>query len=220
MKKHAAQKQIIDVIQSLCKERLITGTSGNISCRFEDGFLITPSAIDYSELTPEMIVFVKMDRESPDEKNGTQFEPSSEWRIHRDLYTSNQTTNAVIHTHSTYCTTLACSHREIPAFHYMVAVAGGKKIPCAKYATFGSQKLSENIISSIDGYKACLMANHGAVFTGINLKSAADLATEIELLAKQYCELLKIGGINIIDDNEMEKVISQFSSYKANQTNT
>ncbi len=216
MMKLEAQKQIIDVTQGLCKDRLITGTSGNISCRFEDGFLITPSAIDYSELTPEMIVFVKMDRESSNEINKTQFKPSSEWRIHRDLYTSNQTANAVIHTHSTYCTTLACSHREIPAFHYMVAVAGGKRIPCAKYATFGSQKLSENILSAIDGYKACLMANHGAVFTGGNLKSAADLATEIEMLAKQYCELLKIGGLNIIDDKEMEKVINQFNSYKAN----
>ncbi len=215
MKKLEAQKQIIDVTQGLCKERLITGTSGNISCRFEDGFLITPSAIDYSELTPEMIVFVKLGEESPNLEKETKYKPSSEWRIHKDLYTSEQTTNAVIHTHSTYCTTLACSHREIPAFHYMVAIAGGKKIPCANYATFGSQKLSENILSAIDGYKACLMANHGAVFTGGNLKSAADLATEIELLAKQYCELLKIGGINIIDDNEMEKVISQFSSYKA-----
>ncbi len=215
MKKLEAQKQIIDTTQGLCQERLITGTSGNISCRFEDGFLITPSAIDYSELTPEMIVFVKLGEESPDLQKETKYKPSSEWRIHKDLYTSEQTTNAVIHTHSTYCTTLACSHREIPAFHYMVAIAGGKKIPCANYATFGSQKLSENILSAIDGYKACLMANHGAVFTGGNLKSAADLATEIELLAKQYCELLKIGGINIIDDNEMEKVISQFSSYKA-----
>ncbi len=216
MKKLEAQKQIIDITQDLCQERLITGTSGNISCRFEDGFLITPSAIDYSELTPEMIVFVKLGEESPNLEKETKYKPSSEWRIHKDLYTSEQTTNAVIHTHSTYCTTLACSHREIPAFHYMVAIAGGKKIPCANYATFGSQKLSENILSAIDGYKACLMANHGAVFTGGNLKSAADLATEIELLAKQYCELLKIGGINIIDDNEMEKVISQFSSYKVN----
>ncbi len=215
MKKLEAQKQIIDITQGLCQERLITGTSGNISCRFEDGFLITPSAIDYSELTPEMIVFVKLGEESPDLQKETKYKPSSEWRIHMDLYTSEQTTNAVIHTHSTYCTTLACSHRKIPAFHYMVAIAGGNKIPCANYATFGSQKLSENILSAIDGYKACLMANHGAVFTGGNLKSAADLATEIELLAKQYCELLKIGGINIIDDNEMEKVISQFSSYKA-----
>lgn len=216
MNKLTAQKQIIDTVQSLCQERLITGTSGNVSCRFEDGFLITPSAIDYAELTPDMIIFVNMNGKTITDDTKYQNKPSSEWQIHRDLYVANHQTNAVVHTHSTYCTALACSHREIPAFHYMVAIAGGKKIPCAEYATFGSLQLSENILAVIDGYKACIMANHGAVFTGTDLKSTEDLASEIEALAQQYCELLKIGGAQIIDDKEMEVILGKFGSYKTN----
>lgn len=214
MDKIAAQKQIVDTIQNLCNEKLITGTSGNVSCRFEDCFLITPSAIDYSDLTPDMITLVTMNGKTMPGDTKDQYRPSSEWQIHRDLYAANSQTNSVVHTHSTFCTTLACSHREIPAFHYMVAIAGGKKIPCAEYATFGSLQLSENILATIDGYRACLMANHGAVFTGVDLKSAEDLASEIEALAQQYCELLKIGGAKIIDDKEMEVILSKFESYK------
>ncbi|THB69144.1 MAG: class II aldolase [Gammaproteobacteria bacterium] len=205
-----SSQQIISAINKLCQARLISGSSGNVSCRYEDGFLITPSAVGYEDLKAEMIVYVDMDGNKQGDCN-----PSSEWRIHRDLYAINSATRAVIHTHSMYCSILACSHREIPSFHYMVAIAGGKKIPCAQYATFGTKQLSDNIIDAIDGYKACIMANHGAVFTGADLNSAFDLAVEIEQLAQQYCELLKIGEIQLVDDAEMDIILEKFNSYKA-----
>ena len=201
---------VVSTIHQLCDSGLISGTSGNISCRAKDGFLITPSAIKYSELKPEMIVLVNMDGNYTGD-----YKPSSEWRIHRDLYQAQPETNAVIHTHSNYCSVLACSHREIPPFHYMVAMAGGKKVPCSDYATFGTEELSKNIIKAIDGYNACIMANHGAVFTASNLASAYDLALEIEQLAQQYCELLKIGDIKLVDDAEMDHILDKFKAYKA-----
>lgn len=204
-----SQKNIVDTIKKLCDAKLITGTSGNVSCRYQNGFYITPSAIRYDELEPEMIVYVSLDGEYY-----SDLKPSSEWRIHRDLYQTNTEISAVIHTHSTYCSILACLQREIPAFHYMIALGGGKKIPCAQYATFGSEKLSNNIIDAIDGYKASLMANHGAVFTGNDLHSTFDLAVEIELLAHQYCELLKLGEVKLVDDAEMDIILDKFKSYK------
>ena len=204
------QLSLLRTIQKLCTNGLINGTSGNISCRYKDGFLITPSAVKYDELKPHMFVFVSM--------NGNcqgDYKPSSEWRIHRDLYQAKPETNAVIHTHSTYCSVLACCHREIPPFHYMVAMAGGKKIPCSEYATFGTEELSKNIIEAIEGYNACIMANHGAVFAGPNLDSTYDLALEVEQLALQYCELLKIGGVQLVDDKEMDLILERFKSYKS-----
>jgi L-fuculose-phosphate aldolase len=142
-----------------------------------------------------------------------ELKPSSEWRIHKDIYENNENIKAVIHTHSSYCTALACTKRDIPAFHYMVAVAGGKDIKCAKYATFGTKELSENVIKALEDRKACLLANHGMIAVGKSLDEALKLAVEIEELAKQYYLVLQLGDTNIICDEEMDKIIEKFKTY-------
>jgi L-fuculose-phosphate aldolase len=139
--------------------------------------------------------------------------PSTEWRFHRDIYLRRPEVNAIVHAHPLYSTALACTRRDIPAFHYMVAVAGGKSIRCARYATFGTEELSRNVLEALNERKACLLANHGSVTVGANLQSALDLMEELEWLASQYTEALKIGEPILLTDAEMDDVMERFKTY-------
>jgi L-fuculose-phosphate aldolase len=139
--------------------------------------------------------------------------PTSEWRFHRDVFTSRNDVAAIVHTHSPKATSLACTGRGIPAFHYMVAVAGGPDIRCAPYFTFGTQELSDAAIAALEGRKACLLANHGVIAVGANLAAAVALAGEVENLAAQYCAALAIGEVRILDDMEMRRVVEKFRTY-------
>ncbi len=186
------------------------GTSGNISHRFEDGILITPSGVSYDLLKPKDIVFVPF--RSKEEFVG-EYPPSSELDFHFDLLKEKPEINCVLHNHSTYATSMAICRMDIPAHHYMVGVAGGKKIPCAEYATFGTPQLSKNIIKALDGYSACLLANHGVITTAISLKKALWIAIEVENLAKQYIMAKQIGDPVILSDKEMDKILEKFKSY-------
>ncbi len=192
------------------------GRTGNLSVRVSEGFLVSPTGIANDELEEDQIVFMNMDGESsPD-----QLEPSSEWRFHRDLYANRQDVNAIIHTHSTYATVLACHQKEIPPFHYMIAEAGGDTIRCADYATFGTQQLSDNIIVAMKDRKACLMANHGMLATGKNLKQTLSLSNQVEELARQYVLALQIGQPVILSEQEMAINIEKFKYYgKQNDKN-
>src|SRR5207244_5651581 len=129
--------------------------------------------------------------------------PSSEWRFHRDIFHSRHDVSAIVHTHSPRATALACTGRGIPAFHYMVAVAGGADIRCAPYHTFGSQELSDVAVAALDGRRACLLANHGVIALGADLSAALTLAGEVENLAAQYCAALVVGDVTILDDEEL-----------------
>ena len=140
-------------------------------------------------------------------------QPSSEWRFHRDIYAARHDVGAIVHTHSTFATTLACLGRDIPAFHYMVAVAGGKDIRCAGYATFGTQALSDRALAALDGHNACLLANHGMIAVGGTLADALELAVEVEALAEQYWRTLQTGNANLLSDAEMDVVLEKFKSY-------
>jgi L-fuculose-phosphate aldolase len=184
------------------------GKSGNVSARFKDGFLVTPSALPYEELRAADIVFI--DRQGRPE--GVRL-PSSEWRFHFDIYRRKTEAHAVVHAHSTFATTLACLGMGVPAFHYMVAVAGGKDIRCAPYATFGTQALSDHAVQALDGRTACLLANHGMISTSASLKSALALAVEVEALCEQYWRALQIGAPNLLADDEMAIVIEKFRTY-------
>lgn len=184
------------------------GKAGNISARWGDGFLITPSGMDYDVLTPDDIVWVGFD--------GTvegRWQPSSEWRIHADILAARPEINAVVHTHGAYCTTLACMGLGIPAFHYMVAMAGGTDIRCAPYATFATQELSDAALVALEGRRACLLANHGMLALGKDLKAAMALAVEVESLAGMYWRVLQIGKPIILPDEEMAVVLGKFASY-------
>jgi L-fuculose-phosphate aldolase len=188
------------------------GKSGNVSARFVhagfDGFLVTPTGLPYERTTPDDIVAMTLDGEA----RGTRL-PSSEWRFHRDIYVARPDANAVVHTHAPFATTLACLHRGIPAFHYMVAVAGGRDIRCAPYATFGTQQLSDHALAALEGRRACLLANHGMIAIGAALDAALALAVEVETLAEMYWRALQIGDPVPLPDAEMDVVLERFRTY-------
>ena len=210
MSELAIRKEIIATCLKMEELGINQGTSGNISHRFEEGILITPSGISYDMLKPEDIVFVPF---SSKKDYIGKYAPSSELDFHFDLLKEKPEINCVLHNHSTYATSMAICRMDIPAHHYMVGVAGGKKIPCAEYATFGTSQLSKNIIKTLDGYSACLLANHGVITTAINLKKALWIAIEVENLAKQYIMAKQVGNPVILSDKEMDKILEKFKSY-------
>ena len=188
------------------------GTSGNVSARLGGGsipgFLVTPSGLRYDEIGPDDVVFVGMDGQA----RGSR-QPSSEWRFHRDIYATRAEAGAVVHTHGPFSAALACHERGIPAFHYMVARAGGRDIRCARYATFGTQALSDHAIAALDGRRACLLAHHGAIALGRTLEAALALAGEVETLAEMYLRALTLGEPPWLADAEMESVLAKFAEY-------
>ena len=184
--------------------------SGNISARYKEGFLITPSGKKYSSLKTKDIVFVSLEGKF-DKKKGI---PSSEWQFHQDIYKNKKEANAIVHTHSTNATAVSTHKRGIPSFHYMVAMAGGHDIKCAKYATFGTRDLSKNILKALKGRKACLIANHGQIAFEENLSKAFELAEEVENISLQYITSLKLGKPKILSFREMKKVLSKAKYYK------
>ncbi len=188
--------------------------SGNISARAKqkgvEGFYITPSGRKYSSLKPKDIVFVSLKGKYDKKKD----KPSSEWRFHQDIYVNKKEAKAIVHTHSTCATAVSTHQKNIPAFHYMVAVAGGEDIKCTKYATFGTKNLSRNIIKALKNRSACLIANHGQVAFGDNLEKAYELAQEIENICHQYINALRIGIPKILSTKEMKIVLGKFKNYK------
>ncbi len=184
------------------------GTSGNVSARFGDGMLITPSGVAYEALTPEDIVHVDGAGRWPPEQK-----PSSEWHFHQAILQARPELGAVIHVHSVYASVVAIQGRDIPALHYMIAAAGGNSIRCAPYATFGTEALSRAAIEALAGRMACLLANHGMIATGPTLERALWLTEEVELLARQYVLSLQIGGPRLLDAAEMERVLEKFRHY-------
>ncbi|MSP86130.1 MAG: class II aldolase [Methylotenera sp.] len=184
------------------------GTSGNASVRCEGGFLLTPSGMAIEEMSSASMV--KMQWEGGFESGK---KPSSEWRFHFDILQNKPEINAVIHTHSMFATTLACLHKTIPPFHYMIAIAGGDTIRCAAYALFGSQALSNNALTALLERKACLLANHGMIALGRDLEDALAVAVEVENLCEQYWRALQLGEPQLLNVAEMQVVIQQFKGY-------
>ncbi len=199
---------IISCAKDLSALGLNRGSSGNVSVRTKKGFYITPSGIDPSNLKLDSIVEMDFDGKILSGQN-----PSSEWKFHRDILKNKSHVNAVIHTHSVYATAFSCLRVDMPSFHYMVAVAGGHNIKCSKYALFGSQELSDNVIKSLEDRRACFLANHGMISIGKDLKRAFDIATEIESLAQQFMILKSIGDVVLLTEAEMSEVIEKFKNY-------
>jgi L-fuculose-phosphate aldolase len=185
------------------------GTSGNASVRLDDGrFLITPSGLPYDETRSADIVTMAFDGTWYGERR-----PSSEWRFHRDILRTRPEVNAIVHTHGVSAAALACLHKSIPAFHYMVAAAGGDSIRCADYATFGTQRLSDHALRALEGRRACLLANHGMIATGVTLAAALALAVEVEALATMYLRALAVGRPELLSQTEMKRVLELFRTY-------
>jgi len=208
-KEQLAKEQLVESAKKLVTLGLNKGTSGNVSVRSEDYFLITPSGVDADEMTAESMVAMQMDGSFEKAQK-----PSSEWRFHRDIYQVRSEVNAVVHTHSMFATTIACLHKDIPPFHYMIAMAGGDSIRCAPYALFGSQALSDNALVALKERKACLLANHGMIAMGRDLEEALAITEEVENLCEQYWRLLQITPTPpLLSDTEMQAVFQQFKGY-------
>jgi len=201
--------QLLEVAQQMEVAGLNQGTSGNLSVRTKAGFLITPSALPYARCKAEDIVFMDLEGSAMGPRK-----PSSEWRFHRDIYVQRQDAGAVLHAHSPWSTTLACLQTPIPAFHYMVAVAGGHDIRCAPYATFGTQTLSDYALEALQNRKACLLANHGLLCLDTDLIKVLALAIEIEHLAQVYGQAMQIGKPKLLSKAAMEKVFEKFKDYR------
>jgi L-fuculose-phosphate aldolase len=206
------RERVIETAVAMNRAGLSRGTSGNVSARFGEGYLITPSGVAYDCMRPGDLVALGF-AETPREDGRPR--ASSEWRLHRDLYVARAEAEAIVHGHPPFSTTLACTRKGIPAFHYMVAVAGGRDIRCAAYATFGSQALSDAVLAAMEQRRGCLMANHGMVAMGPGLAEALALAVEIEALAEQYWRALQVGPPTLLGDAEMDRVLEKFVGYRA-----
>ena len=206
------RKNLIEAAREMAARGLSAGTSGNVSLRTEEGIFITPSAMPYESLTPEMIPLLK-----PDGSFEGRYRPSSEWRFHLDIYLARPEVGGIVHHHAPYTTALAMARREIPACHYMIARFGGAPLRCAAYALFGTAELSANVLKALEGRTACLMENHGGIATGRDVGAALAAATELEVLAQQYLLSLAAGGPVLLSEAEIEDAVQQFATaYRPN----
>lgn len=202
-------EKLVSISQQLVTLGLSKGSSGNVSVRYKDGFLVTPSGVAPNDMLAHMMVKLQFDGSHEQGKK-----PSSEWRFHRDILQNRPEINAVIHTHSMFATTMACLHQDIPPFHYMIAVTGGDNVRCAPYALFGSQALSDGALIALKERKACLLANHGMIAMGADLEEALAVTVEVENLCEQYWRLLQVtASPPLLTEGEMHDVFQQFKGY-------
>ena len=208
MNEKELRSEMVRITMRLDEQGLNRGASGNLSVRYGEGMLITPSGMGAEGLTEDDIVFVKMDGTSRG-----RWQPSSEWLFHRDIYAQRPEFGAVVHTHSVAATALACLRKAIPPFHYMIALIGGDNIRCAKYATFGTQALSDNALAALRGRKACLLSNHGMIATGADLAEAYKITLEVETLSEMYLLALQAGEPVLLSAEEFKAAQNRFAGY-------
>lgn len=204
----AVRRSIIDACLGMNAAGINQGTAGNISLRWQEGLLITPSGQPYETMQPEDIVFMEMDG-SYDHR----LKASSEWRFHRDILEARPDINAIVHAHPIHATAFAMCNMEIPAVHYMIAAAGGPTIRCAPYASYGTPELSVCALAALEGRTCALLANHGMIATGADLAQAMWLAVEVETLCRQYAVALQVGVPAILADDEIERTVARFKTY-------
>ncbi|MCC2097903.1 MAG: class II aldolase/adducin family protein [Hyphomicrobiales bacterium] len=210
MSRAAAAREIIAVANAMDAAGFAPSKSGNVSVRTDRGFLITPTGKPYASLAPRDLVELDLGGNVIAGK----LRPSSEWRFHACLYEAKPQCNAVVHNHSPRATALSCARKGIPPFHYMIAITGGMDIPCARYATFGTSELADNLLAAIGDRHAVLLANHGVVACGASLAKAWTIAQEVENLAGAYLDILAAGlKPAILSQAEMRRVLEKFQDY-------
>ena len=208
--------RLVAAVHELDVRGLNRGSSGNCSIRLStQSFLITPSGVPSRDVTLDQLVSLSIEGTEPEQSS---IRPSSEWRFHRDIYRQRCDVGAVVHVHSHFATSLSCMRRNIPSFHYMVAVAGGTDIRCAPYATYGTESLSEKVLQALSDRQACLLANHGMIAVGRNLAEAVSLCIEVESLAQQYVTCLSLGEPTLLTDEEMQQVLAKFPTYRSHRS--
>lgn len=209
MERTRLSREIIETCLEMTRLGLNQGTAGNVSARYQDGMLITPSGIPYERMTEQMIVYVDNDGKYEEGKL-----PSSEWRFHLAAYQTRPEAYAVVHNHAIHCTAVSILNRPIPAIHYMIAAAGGNSIPCAPYATFGTRELSEHVVVALRNRKATLLQHHGLIACEENLQKALWLAHEVEVLAQLYMKTLAVmDPVPVLSDEEIAVVLEKFKTY-------
>lgn len=210
MTEQALREEVVAVAQAIDRAGFCPSKSGNVSARLGEGFLVTPSGLPYARTTPADLLHLSLDGSVL----AGERKPSSEWPFHAAIYRARPDAKAIVHTHSPRATALSCTRRDIPAFHYMIALCGGADIRCADYATFGTPELAENAVKALEGRKAVLLANHGVIALGGSLAGAHQIVAEVENLAGQYLDILAAGlEPAILDDAEMERVSARFAGY-------
>lgn len=205
------RKDMVAACKKLEADGLNRGASGNVSVRSGKHMLITPTAVGYDVIQPEMMAKMALGDEDGGWKGPNA--PSSEWRFHRDIFRARPDINAVVHTHAPWCTVLAVARKPIPAIHYMIAAFGGPDIRVAGYARYGTAELSAHVVAAMEGRNGCLMANHGMVVGGPDLTRALWLAGELEALAHQHYHTLVIGGGHVLSDAEIADTAKGFATY-------
>ncbi len=206
---------LADAAHAIARLGLASGSSGNLSLKVAGGMLITPSAIPYPDLTPEMMAFMPF--AADDGAYEGAWRPSSEWRFHRDIYRARPDAGAIVHHHAPYTTALSMARRELPAAHYMIARFGGAPIRCAAYALFGTAELSDAVVAALEGRTGCLMANHGGVVLAADITRAVAAAAELEALARDYILSLAAGGPVLLSEAEVAAAAAQFATaYRPN----
>ena len=205
------KQKLIEACNKISRLGLIKGSSGNLSLRIDtERYLLTSSGCSLEHLKDQDIVTMSIDGKIISGEN-----PSSEWMIHGDLYKERSDIRSIVHTHSKYVCVLACLHKELPPFHYMVAIAGGENIRCCPYELFGTKKLSNNVIEAMKNRNACLMANHGLVVGSSSLANSVYIAEEVESLCEQYVNALAIGKVKLLSKKQMKDVLEKFKHYGA-----
>lgn len=207
----ALRRTIIKACLAMNQRGINQGKSGNISARIGNAILITPSGLPYDELQPEDLAVMPLEGEYGSWTG--PYAPSTEWRFHLDIMRARADVGAIVHTHSLYATVLAICGREIPAIHYMIAMAGGPSVRIAPYATFGTKELSNNALKALEGRNCCLLANHGTISVGRDVQRALTLAEELENLSRQYYLSLQLGGATILTDDEIATVKERTKTY-------
>lgn len=206
--RHSIGQSVIDACRAMTALGVNHGTSGNGSARWRDGFLVTPTGTRYENLRAADMVYVTLDGEA----HGP-LAPSSEWRMHCDIYRSRPEAMAVLHAHPPHATALSCLREGIPRFHYMVAAAGGPDIRCSDYALYGSAALSAAMLAALEGRRACLLANHGMIVCETAVDRALALAVEVEALARQYCIARQTGTPVLLSEAEMDEALARYATY-------
>ena len=208
----ALRRDMVATCRRMNESGINQGTAGNLSVRSEAGFLITPTSLPYDQMEPTDLVRMAFDGSYEGRRR-----PSSEWRFHRDILAARHDIDVVLHCHSVYATTLAVHHKTIPSFHYMTGVAGGTTIRCAKYATFGTQALSDNALEALQDRLACLLGQHGQISLGKTPASALALGIEVETISRLYVQALTLGEPPILSDEEMGRVLQQMKNMSYGQ---
>lgn len=206
----AIRVAVADAARAMSARGLTTGTSGNVSARTPQGMVVTPSALPYATMRAEDTVHMGLDGSVIEGRR----KPTTESHLHAAIYLARPEVGSIVHTHSTFCTTLSTHRKGIPPFHYMIGVAGGTDIRCADYATFGTPELAAHAVAALEGRAACLLANHGMVALGETPATTIELAAEVETLAELYWRALQIGEPVLLTEEEMADALRGFADYR------